>query len=64
MRYDRCGRPERVEKVLISAQHADGVEAKLPDALWEQVVAPTLPPDLVDERTLRKSSTSTPQVVS
>jgi S-adenosylmethionine synthetase len=54
MRYDRSGRPERVEKVLISAQHADGAETKLPDALWEQVVAPTLPPDLVDASALRK----------
>jgi S-adenosylmethionine synthetase len=54
MRYDRAGRPKRVEKVLISAQHAEGAETKLPDALWEQVVVPTLPPDLVDEQVLRK----------
>ncbi|MGH3419409.1 MAG: S-adenosylmethionine synthetase N-terminal domain-containing protein, partial [Streptosporangiaceae bacterium] len=38
VRYDADGRPAGVEKVLISTQHEDGVEAKLPDALWEQVV--------------------------
>ena len=34
VRYDADGRPVGVEKVLISTQHEDGVEAKLPDALW------------------------------
>jgi S-adenosylmethionine synthetase len=53
VRYDAAGRPVRVEKVLISAQHEDGVEAKLPDALWEQVVTQALPPDLYDAAALR-----------
>ena len=48
VRYDADGRPAGVEKVLISTQHEDGVEAKLPDALWEQVVTQALPPDLYD----------------
>jgi S-adenosylmethionine synthetase len=43
-----------VEKVLISTQHEDGVELKLPDALWEQVVTQVLPPDLYDPAALRK----------
>ena len=30
VRYDAAGRPAGVEKVLISTQHEDGVEAKLP----------------------------------
>ena len=42
-----------VEKVLISTQHADGVEEKLPDALWEQVVTQVLPAGLYDPRSLR-----------
>jgi S-adenosylmethionine synthetase len=52
--YDADGRPVRVEKVLISTQHEDGVEAKLPDALWEQVVTQALPPDLYEPAALRK----------
>ena len=48
VRYDADGRPTAVEKVLISTQHEDGVEAKLPDALWEQVVTQELPPGLHD----------------
>ena len=54
VRYDAAGRPEGVEKVLISTQHEDGVEAKLPDALWEQVVTQALPPELYDAGALRK----------
>jgi S-adenosylmethionine synthetase len=54
VRYDAQGRPVEVEKVLISAQHEDGVEAKLPDALWEQVVTQVLPPDLYDPVALRR----------
>jgi len=52
--YDGRGRPVRVEKVLISTQHADGVEDKLPDALWEQVVAPVLPEGMYDPAELRQ----------
>jgi S-adenosylmethionine synthetase len=54
VRYDAAGRPVRVEKVLISTQHEDGVESKLPDALWEQVVLRALPPGLFDPASLRK----------
>jgi S-adenosylmethionine synthetase len=54
VRYDGNGKPVRVEKVLISTQHEDGVEAKLPDALWEQVVTQALPPGLYDAGPLRK----------
>jgi S-adenosylmethionine synthetase len=54
VRYDADGRPVGVEKVLISTQHEDGVEAKLADALWEQVVTQALPPELYDAGALRK----------
>ncbi len=54
VRYDGAGRPVAVEKVLISTQHADGVEDKLPDALWEQVVTQVLPPELYDPAALRR----------
>jgi len=54
VRYDADGRPTGVEKVLISTQHEDGVEAKLPDALWEQVVTQVLPSGLYDAAALRK----------
>jgi S-adenosylmethionine synthetase len=54
VRYDGDGKPTGVEKVLISTQHADGVESKLPDALWEEVVLRTLPPELFDAGKLRK----------
>ncbi len=54
VRYDDKGRPEGIEKVLISTQHQDGVESKLPDALWTEVVLPVLPEGLYDPGTLRK----------
>jgi S-adenosylmethionine synthetase len=47
------GRPTAVEKVLISAQHAEGADGSLPDDLWEHVVVPVLPADLYDARALR-----------
>jgi S-adenosylmethionine synthetase len=54
VRYDAAGHPVRVEKVLISTQHEDGIEAKLPDALWEHVVTQALPPELYDAAALRQ----------
>ena len=54
VRYDAAGRPASVEKVLISTQHEDGVEAKLPDALWEQVVTEVLPSAIYDPAALRR----------
>ena len=47
------GRPVAVEKLLISAQHAEGADAGIKDDLWEQVVVPVLPAGLYDERALR-----------
>ncbi len=44
------GRPVAIEKLLISTQHAEGVETDTqirPD-LWESVVEPTLPAELYD----------------
>jgi S-adenosylmethionine synthetase len=51
--YDASGWPVRVEKLLISAQHAEGVEDKLPGALWENVVIPVLPAELYEAAELR-----------
>jgi S-adenosylmethionine synthetase len=55
VRYDGDGRPVAVEKVLISTQHQDGAEDKLPDALWTEVVTEVLPEDLYDPADLRKN---------
>ena len=54
VRY-RDGRPVAIEKLLISTQHADGVdcEKQIKPDLWEHVVLPVLPEDLYDERALR-----------
>jgi S-adenosylmethionine synthetase len=53
VRYDAGGRPEAIEKVLISTQHAEGAQDKLPDALWTEVVTAVLPEDLYHPRDLR-----------
>jgi S-adenosylmethionine synthetase len=53
VRY-RDGRPVEIEKLLISTQHKEGVDAQTlikPD-LWEHVVRPILPPELFDEKKL------------
>jgi S-adenosylmethionine synthetase len=49
------GRPTAVEKLLISTQHAEGVEARIKDDLWEHVVKPVLPADMYDARELQRS---------
>ncbi len=53
VRY-RDGRPVAVEKHLISTQHREGVEARIPDDLWEHVVVPVIPADLYDAEQLRR----------
>src|SRR3984885_15147093 len=53
VRYDDAGKPVEIEKVLISTQHQDGVESKLPEALWEEVVTQVLPQDLYDPARLK-----------
>jgi S-adenosylmethionine synthetase len=53
VRY-RDGRPVEIEKLLISTQHKEGVDAETlikPD-LWEHVVRPILPTELFDEKKL------------
>ncbi|MGI8558048.1 MAG: methionine adenosyltransferase [Solirubrobacteraceae bacterium] len=51
------GKPVEVEKLLISTQHAEGVDsaAQIKPDLWEQVVKPVLPGDLYDEDKLLKN---------
>jgi S-adenosylmethionine synthetase len=53
VRY-RDGKPVAIEKLLISTQHAEGVESRIPDDLWNHVVQPVLPPELYDADQLRK----------
>jgi S-adenosylmethionine synthetase len=53
VRY-RDGRPVAIEKLLISTQHTEGSESRIPDDLWEQVVVPVLPAELYDADALRK----------
>ncbi len=55
VRYDGDGRPVSVDKVLISTQHAEGAEDKLPDALWTEVVTSVLPAGLYDPAVLREN---------
>jgi S-adenosylmethionine synthetase len=54
VRY-RDGRPQAIEKLLISTQHGEGAESLIPDDLWEHVVEPILPRDLYDAAKLRKN---------
>jgi S-adenosylmethionine synthetase len=49
------GRPAAVEKLLISTQHLEGYEERIPDDLWEHVVLPTLPEGMYDAEALRAS---------
>jgi S-adenosylmethionine synthetase len=53
VRY-KAGVPVAVEKVLISTQHEAGVEGRIADDLWEQVVLPSLPGELFDAGQLRR----------
>ena len=49
-------RPVAIEKLLISTQHADGIDCETtikPD-LWEHVVLPVLPDGMFDENELRR----------
>jgi len=54
VRY-RDGVPVAVEKVLISTQHEEGAEGRLPGELWENVVAVAIPPSLYDAEALRRN---------
>ena len=50
----RTARPVEIEKILISTQHADGIDAETlikPDLL-EHVLRPVLPAELYDEKKL------------
>jgi S-adenosylmethionine synthetase len=49
------GEPVAVEKVLISTQHDEGVEATLSDALWDSVVTAVLPTGFYDPAELRQN---------
>jgi S-adenosylmethionine synthetase len=49
------GKPVEIEKLLISTQHAEGVESRISDDLWEHVVQPILPSGLYDAGSLRKN---------
>ena len=54
------GRPVAVEKLLISTQHADGVEPpQIKADLWEHVVVPSCPRSMYAEHELQRASWST-----
>ncbi len=56
VRYQN-GRPVEIEKILISTQHADGIDSESlikPD-LFEHVLHPVLPAELYDEKKLMKN---------
>jgi S-adenosylmethionine synthetase len=48
------GEPVAVEKLLISTQHAPGVEDRIKDDLWSHVVLPILPPEKYDADSLQQ----------
>src|SRR5258707_2572187 len=54
VRY-RDGVPVAVEKVLISTQHEEGTEGRLPAGLSENVVMVAIPPSLYDAEALRRN---------
>jgi S-adenosylmethionine synthetase len=56
VRY-RDGHPVAIEKLLISTQHADGIdsETQIKGDLWEHVVQPVLPVELYDPEPLRRA---------
>ena len=62
VRYEG-GAPVEIEKVLISTQHADGVELdQIRSDLWSHVIEPVLPGDRYDAaklNTTREPATST-----
>jgi S-adenosylmethionine synthetase len=49
------GKPVEIEKLLISTQHAEGVESQIANDLWQHVVEPILPKELYDAGKLRKN---------
>ncbi|HEX3909443.1 MAG TPA: methionine adenosyltransferase [Solirubrobacteraceae bacterium] len=49
------GKPAEIEKLLISTQHADGVESQIAEDLWQHVVEPILPGELYDAAKLRRN---------
>ena len=47
----RYGRPERVDTVLVSTQHAPGIpHSVIREGVFEHIILPALPPDMVDEK--------------
>jgi S-adenosylmethionine synthetase len=54
VRY-RDGIPVAVEKLLISTQHEEGAEDRMPDDLWESVVTEVIPPSMYDRARLRQN---------
>jgi S-adenosylmethionine synthetase len=53
VRY-RDGKPVEIEKLLISTQHAEGIETEQIKAdLWQHVVLPVLPGEMFDEGKLK-----------
>jgi S-adenosylmethionine synthetase len=47
--------PVAVEKILISTQHEEGAERRIPSHLWEYVVSDVIPAELYDPAELRRN---------
>jgi len=52
VQYDDDGKPQRIDAVVLSTQHAEDITHKqLREAIIEEVITPVLPAKLVDRRT-------------
>ena len=50
--YDADGRVKRIDAIVVSTQHADGIShRKIKDSIIEEVVRPVVPKKLIDRRT-------------
>src|SRR5262249_30832860 len=50
--YGEGHRPLRVETVVVSSQHADGIKHKdIREAIIDEVIKPVIPPSLLDAKT-------------
>jgi len=50
--YDEVGRPRRIDAVVVSTQHQEGIKHRdIREAVIEEIVKPTLPKAMVDNKT-------------
>ena len=50
--YDAAGKPTRIDSVVLSTQHADGIKHKqIESAVMEEIIRPVVPAKLIDRNT-------------